>query len=560
MLNKLYKFVQNKLFIPIGFACLWLIMVLLVQPIGDFPLNDDWCFGKVVYLLIEKGTLDFQVSAPTLFTQALWGAVFCMPFGFSFTALRMSTLTLGLIGILATFFTLKEVSNNKLICIVGTLLIAVNPLYFVLANSFMTDVPFYAFMMLSVLFFIRAIKYERNPDILIATILACIAILTRQIGLVISISFAVSLILKNGFNKKNLLKALSPVLVTFIGFILYSKYMDTLVGLPAIRNEKLGRLFTSITNLNFEIIGYIISKTIYASLYLGLFLLPLLLVIVTTRWINSARQQKVFSVVLFASISCLISVFLILKGRIMPVAGNILYDFGLGPPLLHDTYVLNLPHLPSAPKAIWLMVTFAAVVGASLIVEHIINVLIQTFPIRGTNKKSTDNKAIVAFTLFFCLFYFGPLAITGFFDRYLILLIPILVISIICSKRHNGYTFSRPMFFWAYSILIVFALFAIGGTHDYLAWNKARWKALNHLVEEKGISPHRIDGGYEFKGWYRDPEKTKKPIRQWWFYDDEYIISFGPLTGYEETESYTYDRWLPPGKGKVQILHRMTSE
>jgi hypothetical protein len=31
--------------------------------------------------------------------QIVWGALFCFPFGFSYTALRISTLTLGLVGV-----------------------------------------------------------------------------------------------------------------------------------------------------------------------------------------------------------------------------------------------------------------------------------------------------------------------------------------------------------------------------------------------------------------------------------------------------------------------------
>jgi len=79
---------------------LWVTITILVNPIGDFPLNDDWAYGYSVKVLLEKG--DFQLSgwaAPNLFSQVLWGALFCLPFGFSFTALRFSTSIQGLRGV-----------------------------------------------------------------------------------------------------------------------------------------------------------------------------------------------------------------------------------------------------------------------------------------------------------------------------------------------------------------------------------------------------------------------------------------------------------------------------
>src|SRR5438093_12585801 len=88
---------------------IWISMVILVNPIGDFPLNDDWAYGWTVKTLLETGV--FQLSdwtATNLLPQALWGTLFCLPFGFSFTALRISTLTFGLIVVIATYRLLRR--------------------------------------------------------------------------------------------------------------------------------------------------------------------------------------------------------------------------------------------------------------------------------------------------------------------------------------------------------------------------------------------------------------------------------------------------------------------
>jgi len=112
--------------------------------------------------------------------------------------------------------------------------------------------------------------------------------------------------------------------------------------------------------------------------------------------------------------------------------------------------------------------------------------------------------------------------------------------------------------FIIYAFLIISGTFSLAATHDYLSWNRARWKALNHLVHEKHISPRSIDGGFEFNGWHNyDPQYRYQAGKSWWWvHQDDYIISFGPITGYQKVETYHYSRWLPGGKGKIFILHK----
>ena len=32
---------------------LWFVVIALINPVGDFPLNDDWCYAKSVKNYIE---------------------------------------------------------------------------------------------------------------------------------------------------------------------------------------------------------------------------------------------------------------------------------------------------------------------------------------------------------------------------------------------------------------------------------------------------------------------------------------------------------------------------
>ena len=71
----------------------WIIAIILVNPIGEFPSVDDWSYVSAVRVLVERGEIKFSDSTATnLISQVFWGAFFALPFGVSYTALRISTL------------------------------------------------------------------------------------------------------------------------------------------------------------------------------------------------------------------------------------------------------------------------------------------------------------------------------------------------------------------------------------------------------------------------------------------------------------------------------------
>lgn len=111
----------------------------------------------------------------------------------------------------------------------------------------------------------------------------------------------------------------------------------------------------------------------------------------------------------------------------------------------------------------------------------------------------------------------------------------------------------------AATLLFLYGLFALGGTHDYLAWNRARWQAITSLMEKDGISYNNIDGGFEFNGWYAyDAGYHINPSKSWWWVDgDDYVVSFGPVPGYLEVGRYPFERWMPPGDGNILVLQRL---
>ena len=113
------------------------------------------------------------------------------------------------------------------------------------------------------------------------------------------------------------------------------------------------------------------------------------------------------------------------------------------------------------------------------------------------------------------------------------------------------------------------AFYSVAGTHDYMAWNRARYTAVDRLLSE-GAKVEEIDAGMEFGGWHlavkldRWPSDADVKIgrsaeakRWWWVVDDRYVVSMQPLEGYEIRNEETYPEWLVPGQGTIYVLERI---
>ncbi|HEY7515507.1 MAG TPA: hypothetical protein VIC87_13560, partial [Vicinamibacteria bacterium] len=205
-------------------------------------------------------------------------------------------------------------------------------------------------------------------------------------------------------------------------------------------------------------------------------------------------------------------------------------------------YMLHLPNLPTAPRGFWLGVTGLGLLGAALLAVALTRV--SWSPARPA-------LSLVAAAAFL---YTALLVTAGFFDRYLIVLCALAVMpaGVAASRpRHSG-RLRLVATGLSGGLLLAYGAFAAAGTHDYFAWNRARWRAIDDAVRSRGIPVTGFDGGYEWNG----PNRYT-PTTPWWWADREpWVLTFGPVAGYEEVARYAFRRWLPPGEGAVLLLRR----
>lgn len=542
----------------VALGCLWLLTVILANPVGEFPLDDDWSYARAVQTLVQDGRLELTgFTSMPLVAQVIWGWLFSLPFGFSFTALRASSITLGLFGLIATHGILKEMRVDGWLRVLAVAVLAFNPVYFLLSMTFMTDVPFFTFSALSFWFLLRHLRTDRKLDLVAGYSLSLVAILVRQLGVIIPAAFLIAYVVRNGFSLRTFRDAVVPTGALASLLLVVPYVLKQTIGLPALYDRSFEPIAEALPAGMLQVPWIVVDRFVVESLYLGLFILPLMIPvwIILQRTIPSSlkRQLGTLGVGLFAVMAAL----LLWQGRAMPLIGNILVDMGVGPVLLRDTYLLRLPHWPVAPEWAWPAVTVAALAGSVLLVLRLSEAgawLIKPSLVGWRTEKARRIFPLIAVALYSCAIVF-----TGFLDRYLIWPLPALM-----AVTLTGTLESRPrlpVFGLGTSLAIVlaYAILAVGGTHDNLSWNRARWQALTDLLHRDRVSYTEIDGGFEFNGWYGyDPGYPQDPDKSWWWVaGDTYMVSLGPVSGYLEMRRYSFDRWIPPGQGNVFVLRRI---
>jgi hypothetical protein len=241
----------------------------------------------------------------------------------------------------------------------------------------------------------------------------------------------------------------------------------------------------------------------------------------------------------------------------MPLGLNVLTIGGIGPVCLHDVRMLRLPHVPRLPVLFWMLITAISIGGGGLLLVTIFTAP-SVFAYGRGNLEGDNDQINMVFLLSACVIYCLPIVIFGFRDRYLLPLLPLLCTFMAIPVKTLQFR-RRPLFVTVVLLSIcLYFLFSVATTRDYLAWNRTRWQALGTLVEKDRIAPSEIDGGFEFNGWYLyDPAYSPRVGKSWWWvHDDYYMITMGPVNGYEIFRHYQFHRWLPSQKANILILRR----
>lgn len=524
--------VQQKPWLPLALLmAAFAAAVAIVDPRGNFPLNDDWDFALVTWNFLHTGRIEYTAfTVASAQTQALWGAAWSALFGETFAVLRMSIVTLSAATGVLLFTTLRAAGATNAIATFGAASLLFHPLFFWSANTYMTHVPFVFLSVAAAALLLRALRDERGVWLAAAVVVAIASCFSRQFGVLnLATPFVLAIVMRDELSPRWRRIAIAYagagalVAILLASGTLIASRQELPVHSPFGGECKI-RLLLSAHHVFFQ------------WEFAALFFLPALLLALFARP-RLSRVGLGLAAVAFGILAWrMVSIGLPLPYR----GGHVFVNFGLGPYTLRDVATLRMP--PPHPIAMpWrLALSAIAFLAAVLLVAMVVRAL-------------RNSSILVRFAAIYLLLGTMVVAlIRVFFDRYtldtawpLALLLPLLA----AEARPRA----RAI---AIAALVLIAIFGVGATAEYHAWNRARWEAYAYL-RANGVTLAQMDGGYEINAIQAvRAGRANLGKRGFGVVDDRFILTFHEVPGYTKVRAFPYRRWFGLGRGEVLALQR----
>ena len=535
--------------------CLVLLLLMqlsifaVVNPRGEFPLNDDWVYAHSVHwLLNERWVRLSDWTTPNLLPQILIAGSVTAVFGYSLELLRHVTQVAAAILSIALFLWFRTLRFTPVQALVASVAIIAMPCWPVLANSFMSDLYGLLFAVSASTFFLRALAGDSLKTLAFATTLGILGTLERQVVIVVPFAFMIASGATQGRRDwRALARAALPFLLALASAAAYHLYLVDGPGLPSAQHEVEGRVLPMLANafVGQEGARVAVAANVLSMLgYLGLMCFGWFAwwgmgsASPTLRWIVTSGGAV-------AAATALVFMWL------PPYRDYFVIDAaGIGPFTLYDGVPRDLFPFDRSPGAIWRVAGIGAAFGAvawAILVLASIAQLVQ---------KARAVSPERVFVLVVIIAYLVPFAITDYFDRYLLFVLPYTFALWAISWPHRASHVHGVRSGIAIAWMVAMLALSSVATHDYFAWNRVRWQAIA-LAESLGATPDTLDGGYEYNGYRGDESRTRIPGKSWWWVkDDLYIVSFSLLPGYREIHRLPVGAWLTRTPAEIYLLKR----
>ena len=536
---------------PLVVIAVQLLVLLLPDPRGQFPLNDDWAYAHSVRWLLDEHRIRLSDwVAMNLLPQTLLGGAAAALFGYSFSILRHVTQLVSILVALAAFYWFTATGLARRDALVATLVVIAMPCWPALGDSFMTDLYGMLFALPAATLYLRVLRAPSSSTppvsmLALATLLATAGVLQRQVVFVVPAAFLVAFLAANRpWRWRTLAIGVTPFFVAAAAELAYHAYLVAGPGVPEAQQYIQGRVLPAIGKLlrnenHYALWVWLNIVTIGG--YLGLFLAPWAL------WRGALTRGGGRWLLLVGG--ALIAVFFLI-GWLPPYRRHNMIDAaGIGPFMLYDAQPRGLAPLDRSPGVLWRCAAIAAtyglvVLGATLCAAA-----------RSIAKGVAADRGELLYFAALVGGYLVPFFLTDYIDRYLLFVLPFAMALVA-----RGLTVQRGLVPRAIAATwIAFALaLGVAVTHDYFAWNRARWDAI-HAAEGLGATPATLDGGFEYNGYYRFEVKPRLSLpgkSWWWVADDRYAVAFSVPPGYVERERFPVNRWFPRTPPAVLLVER----
>jgi hypothetical protein len=512
-------------------ALVFLIPALLLRPFQNTPFIDDWVYAwPVEHLLTTYELKILEYSGAINLPQILWGTIFTLPYGFSFTALRISTFVLAVASLCGLYLLLRELNVCRVSALFGVAVLAVYPIFFILSFTFMTDVPLIACFITASLALVLALHRQSTAWLAAAAALIALSIGMRFVGIAFGAAFGMVLLFHAGpWGRRRLWLAMIPPTFTIFLIVWQRRHVISpaditlVVGSPADRLQTLQYALPNLPEMTVAMIGFLSGAV-------GIALLPLAVAALS-------RKTAVWAGVILTIMS--VGLFLAFLADIhypLPLMGGSIWaldELGLSAPLVPGFTGYNAPR--------WIHWCLGLLGWASTAV--LLAMLIR--------RPSVTER----FFLWSIVFGMVLMAVLWLFhDRYALpVIVPILILAAMGAQR--------PRLLWAAPVMALFTSVCFVGTQDYLSYNTALFSALQQL-RGLGAADSEINGGYVINGWnqYAHPENAPRdqagaPQIPWVNARNQlrYEISNTRSGSVKLLATVPYDRWIG-GSSELYIL------
>lgn len=570
--------IEKKIsWLPLALAFLYsLFNIWFIGYGGNFPLNDDAFYALPVRDLIETGVLKLDASIASCYLHILWGFSWSAVFGFSYEILRLSTLLLAMTGIWGVFLLTREIGLSRAASGLFALVFAVNPLVVNLSYSFMTDIPFTTLTIFHLYFLFRGIKSGSTKTIAAASLFLAASILVRQINILLLLPNLILLFytasikrFDTGIVYRQAAWLLGlPTLALLIYRTANRMLLDNSAYMEILSDRLKGTAFAIFGSQAGQALTAYSEQLIHCIFYLGLFFLPLLLVIPVA--VDKAGRSKGKTLVVGIATTVVITVLLnavLLDKQLMPYNMNLLRFPALGP---HTVIGQSLPETET-----WQMLLLTALTSAGAWL-YITCFGLLTLPGVAREQHHFLQKiylitAVSTMTLFTCTL----LQVKGF-DRYYLTLLPYGLVCVALTWRQWHLKPGWPGSMLMGGLIICSALWSSCAQQHYMSWNRARWTAIERL-KARGVHPDRIEGGAEYrhadklvlrsvadrkqqKVIIEEKWKGRPPQNQWRWWPvrgDDYLVSHIPTEHYVTEFTVPYWSSLLFSNKKIYVQKRV---
>ena len=573
-----------------GLLCALVVVACLLAtlPFASTGMVDDWSTIKTAQVFAHTGHFVYNNwAAGMLGWQVPASALGIKLFGFSFTAARLYTLPMVLMGAWLFYLVLIGFDLGPRNAAFGTFALFLSWICLPLEFTSMTDVP--ALVVITVCLFLcqQAVR-ARTAAATIGWL--CAAAVTNAAGgtvqqaawlgaLVMVPATAWLLRRRRGVLAAGIVLALLSVLA-IEAMLIWFRHQPLTVANIAVSSKMFG------APLNKLAVAHLLAQLVRAYLSLQLLLVPLLLGWVGMGWKRGGRSRTailavaVLALAIFAALPHLGK-----HGRpetwLVPFSLGTMGTLGLAPPGLSE--MLGMPKL--MPLGLRVALSALVVTAAFALLMFLRPHFSSTAIRRAVQSKfsrgapSQDISLASSIAVFWLLLPFLaayiafllPLGLVGMiFDRYLM---PILALALILLLRFYQETLAPSVQRLSVIAMIAVALYSIAGTHDVWALYRARVAAGNELLDS-GVPRTAIQGGFDYDG-QTQIEATGYIVNSHegthvadlpedctdWFsgltpaVHPEYFVMRAPVSCFEPAQfpDVHYRAWLPPFHRTVMI-------